>query len=119
MEEGFTRRLFLPDVRGARRYLRVTWHQETSTVVFSHWQDDVCVATAQIGLRDATQLISLLVGVLKESALTRSEAPGSGPSVPRGLLGRVRGRFSPQIAQIIRLHDRLRAEHSHDRSTGS
>ena len=28
VDEGFNRRVFLPDTRGPHRYLRVTWHRE-------------------------------------------------------------------------------------------
>lgn len=120
MEERFTRRLFLPDIRGGNRYLRVTWHKETSAVVFSHWQDDICVTTTQISLRDATQLISLVVAALKESAFGGAEvASTSSPARPKRLLDRLRGRFSPQLAQVIGLHDRIRRERADGASKGA
>lgn len=111
MEEGFTRRLFLPDVRGTDRYLRVTWHKDTSTVVFSHWHADVCVSSTPISLEDATKLIGLMVGALKEAALRPVESAlpkvGSG-----GLLDWVRQRFQPQTAQVVKLRDRIRDDRS-------
>ena len=115
MEEGFTHRLFLSDVRGSRRYLRVTWHKETSTIVLSHWRDDVCLASTPVSLEDATKLIGLIVGALKEAAISPSGASGSDLQAPPvGILDRLRGRLRPQLAQVIALHDRLR----HERSAG-
>jgi hypothetical protein len=111
VEEGFSRRVFLPDARGANRYLRVTWHKDTATVVFSHWQDDVCVSSTPVSLDDAANLIGLIVVALREAALipietaTRTSPTGS-------LLYRLRERFRPQLAQVVKLHGRLR----HDRS---
>jgi hypothetical protein len=74
VEEGFVRRLFLPDVRGQHRYLRVTCHQETSTIVFSHWHGDVCVASTPITLEDSTELVEMILGSLKEAALRPVDA---------------------------------------------
>ena len=112
MEEGFNRRLFLPDVRGNDSYLRVTWHKETSTVVLSHWHSDVCVASTRVCLEDATKLIGLVVGALKEAAARPGEA--SAPvSLREVLLDRLRGHLRPQLAQVVKIHDRLR----HDRPT--
>ena len=110
MEERFARRLFLPDVRGAHRYLRVTWHEDTSTVVYSHWQDDICLASTPVSLEEASKLIGLIVGALKEAALKPVEAPPATPT-PGGFLNRLRERFQPQSAQVLKLQDRLR----HDR----
>lgn len=111
MEEGFTRRLFLPDVRGADRYLRVTWHRDTSTVVFSHWHDDVCVSSTPVSLEDATKLIALMVRALKEAALRPMEI--ASPAVAPGrLLERLRQQFRPRLAQVVKLHDRIRQDRS-------
>lgn len=112
VEEGFTRRLFLPDVRGADRYLRVTWHRDTSTVVFSHWHGDVCVSSMPVSLEEASKLIGLLVAGLKEAALRPVETAMSS-SLAGGLLDRLRERFRPQLAQVVKLQDHLR----HDRWT--
>lgn len=111
MEEGFTRRLFLPDVRGTDRYLRVTWHKDTSTVVFSHWHGDVCVSSTPVSLDDATKLIGLMVGALKEAAL-RPLDKASPSASSGGLLDRLRQRFRPQVAQVVKLRDRLRDDRS-------
>ena len=111
MEEGFSRRLFLPDVRGEERYLRVTWHRDSSTIVFSHWRGDVCVASTPISLNDASRLIGLVVGALKEAAYptkTESQRQPTEPTIARGLLGFLRRRLRPQLAQVVRLPDRRR-----------
>lgn len=103
MEEGFARRVFLPDVRGPDRYLRVTWHRETSTIVLSHWERDICVASTPVSLPDATQLIGMIVGALKEAAARPASLVH-----PPSLLSRLRERFRPQMAQIVALPDRLK-----------
>jgi hypothetical protein len=107
VEEGFERRLFLPDVRSPHRYLRVTWHKETSTVVLSHWQGEVCVASTPVTLDDATRLIGLIVGALKDDAVKPAETPAP-PSLPRGLINRLRERIRPQLAEVVRIHDQRR-----------
>lgn len=121
MEEGFNRRLFIPDVRGSHRYLRVTWHKETSTIVLSHWQDEVCLASTPVSLQDATKLIGLIVGALKEAAAaSSSEAPETGLSAQRpGVSGWFRRRFRPPLAQIIGLQDRFRHERPARKSNGA
>ena len=99
MEEGFERRLYFPDVRGGGRYLRVTWHSDTSTIVLSHWRDDVSAASTPISLPDATRLIGLIVGALQESADLRPNVPGAGAAATaRGsLLSRFRARFQARL----------------------
>jgi hypothetical protein len=121
VEEGFNRRLFIPDVRGSHRYLRVTWHKETSTIVLSHWQDEVCLASTPVSLQDATQLIGLIVGALKEAAAaTSSASPEGGLSAqPPAVLGWFRRRLRPQLAQVIALHDRLRPERPARKANGA
>ena len=57
--EGLNR-VFLADGRGGDRYLRVTFHPDTDTVVFSHWHGDVCVASTPVSLAEAAKLIELL-----------------------------------------------------------
>jgi hypothetical protein len=111
VEEGVTRRLFLPDVRGTDRYLRVTWHKDTSTIVFSHWSGDVCVSSTSVSLDEASKLIGLMVSALREAALKPIETPG--PTSATGhLLDRLRERFRPRLAQVVKLHDRLRPDRS-------
>ena len=118
VEEEFSRRLFLSDARGPHRYLRVTWHRETSTIVLSHWQDDVCLASTPVSLEDATRLIGLIVGALKESAARSAVMPAATGATP-GLFERLRTRFRPQLAQVIELQNRLRHRRSSDEATGT
>ena len=72
VEEGRTRTVFLGDARDTERYLRVTWHPDSSTVVFSHWNGQVCAASTPVELADASQLVELLVGALREAATANS-----------------------------------------------
>ncbi len=110
MEEGFSRRVFLPDVRGEERYLRVTWHRDTSTIVFSHWRGDVCVASTPISLNDASRLIGLVVGALKEAAAYPANAvdlrQANEPPAAPGLVGFLRRRLRPHLAQVVRFPER-------------
>lgn len=107
-----------PRCPGADRYLRVTWHKDTSTVVFSHWQGDVCVSSTPVSLGDATKLIGLMVGALKEVALRPMETAASAP-VSGGLFDRLRQRFKPGLAQVVKLHDRIRQDRSVRGSSGA
>lgn len=68
MERGADHRVLLPDQRGSERCLRVTWHRTSSTVVFSHWVGDACVATTSVALRDAAQLVDLISGAIEDAA---------------------------------------------------
>ncbi|HET6875857.1 MAG TPA: hypothetical protein VFH70_13810 [Acidimicrobiales bacterium] len=47
--------------------MRVTWHPESSTLVWSHWQRDVCVGSTPVNVEDAAQLVDLIKGALNES----------------------------------------------------
>ena len=123
MEEGFSRRLFLPDVRGEERYLRVTWHRDSSTIVFSHWRGDVCVASTPISLNDASRLIGLVVGALKDAAAypatTQAQRPADAAIAAPGVLGFLRRRLRPQIAQVVRLPERRREAGSKEKHEGT
>ena len=123
MEEGFSRRLFLPDVRGEERYLRVTWHRDSSTLVFSHWRGDVCVASTPISLNDASRLIGLVVGALKEAAAypakTDAKSQPNEPTTAPGLVGFLHRRLRPQLAQVVRLPERRREAGSKDKHQGT
>lgn len=68
MEEGYTRRIYLPDVRGRERYLRVTWHRDSSTLVWSQWQGDRCVASTRVSLADSLPLAELILDALEGTA---------------------------------------------------
>lgn len=71
-----SRRVFLSDSRDGDRYLRVTWHPTSQTVVFSHWSGDVCVASSPVRIEDAGSLVGLLVDAVRTSAPVGS-APDS------------------------------------------
>jgi hypothetical protein len=92
-------RIFLADRRGGDQYLRATWHSESSTIVFSHWVGEVCVASTPVALTEATKLIDLQVRALSELAQQRVT-----PSVPvrqLTVLGRLRNRLRPKLAEVI------------------
>jgi hypothetical protein len=86
--------------------MRVTWHKDTSTMVCSHWQGDVCLASTQVSLENATRLIGLVVEALKDAAARPATA--GPPSQRRTPLDQLLARLRPQLAQIIKLTDRFR-----------
>lgn len=118
VEEGLDRRLYFPDARGGDRYLRVTWHRETSTIVLSHWRGDVCVASTPVTLDDATRLIGLIVGALKERSTLQVGPPKPHPATAGNLLARLRRRLRPQLAQIVRLPARPAPQERASRTGG-
>ena len=73
MEEGRTRTVLLGDGRDPDRYLRVTWHPDTGTVVFSHWHGAVCAASSAVPLSEAERLGELLSLAMRQTAGTRDE----------------------------------------------
>ena len=92
-------RIFLADRRGGDQYLRATWHPESSTIVFSHWVGEVCVASTPVALTEATRLIDLQVRALSEVAQQRVS-----PSLPvqrLTVLGRLRSLLRPKLADVI------------------
>ncbi|HET9060888.1 MAG TPA: hypothetical protein VFN61_13285 [Acidimicrobiales bacterium] len=104
-------RVFLRDARGQGRYMRVTWHPDSATVVFSHWQGDVCMASTRVPIVPASRLVRLLVSALADVA-TRPSLPvgeptpvltGGPPSHTRWQL-RLRKRLRPAMAQLLRIH---------------
>ena len=60
--------MLLGDARDPDRYLRVTWHPESETVVFSHWHGGVCAASTPVQLPEASRLAEMLSGVLRRPA---------------------------------------------------
>jgi hypothetical protein len=73
VEEGCTRTVLLGDARDTERHLRVTWHPDSSTVVFSHWNGPVCAASTPVELDEASRLVDLLVGALRDAASITAE----------------------------------------------
>lgn len=50
----------LPDVRGERRALQVTWHERDQVMVLSIWRTGSCVATVHLAPGEAAALIGAL-----------------------------------------------------------
>lgn len=61
-------RVVVPDRRPGDRSLRVTWHADTQTVVFSHWVEGLCVASTPVSVGDATEVARFLTEVLLTGA---------------------------------------------------
>ena len=55
-------RVLIEDVRGNDGFLRVTLHEDTGVIVFSHWVGDTCVAATRVPVSAAPELIELLAG---------------------------------------------------------
>src|SRR5580698_8628806 len=104
MDEGRTRTLVLDDSRGDERFLRVTWHPSSSTLVFSHWNGPVCTASTPVTLPEASKIIALVVSALRDvaetSAVRLSEATSAQPG---GRIDRLLRRVRPHLATIARL----------------
>jgi hypothetical protein len=60
------RRLYLADSRPGGRHMRVTWHPESATVVFSHWVGGCCVASTAVAIEEVGPLIGLLTDALRD-----------------------------------------------------
>jgi hypothetical protein len=89
MEEGRTRSLVLADSRRRDRFLRITWHPDTTTVVFSHWNGPVCGASTSVELSEASRLVELLIGALRDAASRMgvpSESDGPDPTLLSALV---------------------------------
>jgi hypothetical protein len=65
-DETGARRLFFPDPRSDRRHMRVTWHPETSTIVFSHWVGAICIASNAVPTEEVGPLVALLTDALRD-----------------------------------------------------
>lgn len=88
MEEGRARTVLLGDARDPDRYLRVTWHPDSQTVVFSHWHGAVCAASTAVPLPEAGRLADLLAGVLRQTAGSRDDDTVVMRMPPRAAAGR-------------------------------
>jgi hypothetical protein len=94
-------RVFLADVRGGDQYLRATWHPESATIVFSHWNGEVCMASTPVALTDCAELIELQVRSLSQVA-GRRLAPVAAPKPkPPGTMDRLRTLVRPKLAEVI------------------
>jgi len=54
------RRVLVPQALGADEFLRVTWHQHLSVLVFSQWRGATCVAAIPVRIADAAEVAELL-----------------------------------------------------------
>jgi len=62
--------------------LRVTWHPERDLVVLSIWQDDRCVGTFRMPVRDVPRLSGLLAAALGDWVDQAGGAPGTAEGDP-------------------------------------
>jgi hypothetical protein len=113
VEQERARTLTLSDARGGDRFLRVTWHPASSTIVFSHWTGTVCTASTPVKLPEASKIVDLVVGSLRDVA-EAVPAPLA-PSAPR-LLDRFLKRARPPLAAVLRLPQRLADREPRERS---
>jgi hypothetical protein len=98
-------RVFLDDVRGNGLYLRATWHNDSATIVFSHWNGEVCVASTPVALTDCTKLIDLMVRSL--SAVAERRLSPAEPPRPRSAISRLKDRLRPRLAEVIDANTRF------------
>jgi hypothetical protein len=91
------------DARGEARTLRVSWHHDVGTVVFSLWRGAVCSGSFRLPADDVPALLAVLAGGLADvpaqsladrpgqpvgAAGVRSKARGSGASTSPGSIAR-------------------------------
>jgi hypothetical protein len=112
-------RTFVRNSRSDDEYLRVTWHPGPSTIVVSHWTNQICTASTPIALADAPVLIELLVAALADAATAQASQVPASPPAPTRWVDRIwaslRSRLRPQLAQIVPLRTR---HHSEGEGTG-
>jgi hypothetical protein len=109
VEEIRTRTLVLPDIRGEDRVLRITWHPASFTVVFSHWTGSVCTASTPVSLSEASRVIDLLVGALRDVvSSSRENEPNTRTEVTR--TSRLLDRFRTPRASIVEVRRRIQEE---------
>jgi hypothetical protein len=80
-------------------YLRATWHSDSGTIVFSHWNGEVCMASTPVALPDCTKLINLMVQSL--SMVAERRLPAVDPASPRTVIERIKERLRPRLAEVI------------------
>ncbi len=101
MAEAPPNRVYLADVRGGNQYLRATWHPESATMVFSHWNGEVCMASTPVALTDCAELIELQVRSLSQVAHRRlTPTPKPAPQ-QLGTMDRLRAIIRPKVADVI------------------
>lgn len=70
----------LPDVRGAARWMRVTWHHEADLVVLSLWRNASCVGTLRLAREQVPDLVDALVTGLARRTDEKAPADDRGPT---------------------------------------
>ena len=104
----------LGDSREDGRFLRVTWHPNTHTVVFSHWSGTVCTASTPVKLFEASKVIDLLVAALAELAKVTSEASAQAERPTRWMGGplaqRLLRRLRPAGGTVLRMASAARRD---------
>lgn len=111
-------RVFLADIRGGDQYLRATWHAESDTIVFSHWNGEVCLASTPLALTDSTRLVELLVHALSDTAGRRLPAAPVAPLRSPGIADRIRRALRPKLAEVIDATVRFLPAARHDAEVG-
>ena len=86
------RRVFLPHALGGDEFLRVTWHETEGVLVFSHWEQQRCVATTPVRVVDTPELTGLLVEALGNAAQPSVSAVAPAPPTLRAVAGRALAR---------------------------
>ena len=104
MEECKTRTVAIGDVRGNERWLRVTWHPDTQTVVFSHWNGEVCSASTPVRLGDATKVMELVLRALRDAVERNVSSAAKAPQ--RDWFQKLRRAARPQMAKVMALRHR-------------
>jgi hypothetical protein len=99
MAEAPLNRVFLTDVRGNDLYLRATWHPDSNTIVFSHWNGQICTASTPVALTDCPKLIDLMVRSL--SAVADRSLPLAKQPAPQSVIERLKDRLRPKLAEVI------------------
>lgn len=77
---GASHRALLPDARGVKRFLRVSWHPAAGQFVVSTWEDDRCLTAVRLVADTASELVALLSEALAEAA--DGSGWGVGPAAP-------------------------------------
>jgi hypothetical protein len=92
VQGSWPHRVLVPDVRGEREFLRVTYHEAERLFVVSTWDGAVCTAAVRVSVHAAPELIALLANGLGVAASAPPAAPGRALR-PRRLLDRLRERL--------------------------
>jgi hypothetical protein len=106
VDECKTRTVAIGDARGNERWLRVTWHPDTQTVVFSHWNGEVCSASTPVHLADATKVAELVLRALRNALDGQPKVSSVAQTPRRDWFEKLRRAAKPQMAKVMSLHHR-------------